>query len=180
MSAQWKMFTRCKNVPTTTKATFIAESSSSHHQTIWRVRAESAFLELIRWYLEIFLMCLYFLIKGFSDSDSANTTFAELKFFFFLLWSQSRWPGGGLCQRIKMSNPSALTFCSWLISFCLVWRATKACSCSICSCCFSSTASCICWAENGKKGKGAARLTDISLKHKNNRKKNPSAVFLCW
>lgn len=28
-----------------------------------------------------------------------------------------------------------------------MWRATKACSCSICSCCFSCTASCICWGE---------------------------------
>lgn len=49
------------------------------------------------------------------------------------------------------------TFCSRLISFCLVWRATKACSCSICSCCLSSTASCICWEETDKEARRRTR-----------------------
>ncbi len=55
------------------------------------------------------------------------------------------------------------TICSWLISFCLVWRATKACSCSICSCCFSSTASCICWGEK-EKGRGCGYSEGFHLK----------------
>lgn len=49
------------------------------------------------------------------------------------------------------------TVCSWLISFCLEWRATKARSCSVCSCCFSPTVSCICYREAQIQGAEGGR-----------------------
>lgn len=56
------------------------------------------------------------------------------------------------------------TFCSRLISFCLVWRATKACSCSTCSCCFSSTASCICcWETESRRGRVHTEGCDLQV-----------------
>lgn len=61
------------------------------------------------------------------------------------------------------------TVCSWLISFCLEWRATKARSCSVCSCCFSPTVSCICYREaqiqrgGGRERKGGAGSEDVVM-----------------
>lgn len=125
------------------------------------------------WFLDRLLRCLYFLIQEqwFSGGDSAQTGHINCRTRSFSSsprLSQNQWSRRVLSAVWKISiqylncfllffyfclYPYAHTFCSWLISFCLVWRATKACSCSICSCCFSSPASCICWGET-ERGEG--------------------------
>lgn len=168
MSAHWKMFTRCINLSTTRKATFFSrELFITLSNNMKGVANWNCISNKICWFLDR-LRCIYFLIKQqwFNDSDSAQTGYWHINcwtrsFSSSPLWSQNPWPRRVTSKVQKLSFQWPIfyfclysyghTFCSWLISFCLVWRATKACSCSICSCCFSSTASCICWDRESKR-----------------------------
>lgn len=114
---------RCINLSATRKATFLAESSSSRSQATWNVLQAESF-------------CCFW-----TDSAQTDTSFDSSS-----LPSQIHWPGG-FCPQYKHYFECSVfavihTFCRWLISLCLVWRATKAGSCSVCSRC-SSTASCV-------------------------------------